>query len=91
MVLGPFGSMMPFSGCCGLLSHRKCGVDDCLRLFHQTPARHRECHAILFAAEGDHSESLTIISLIFSMARDGSRPLGQTSVQFMIERQRNSR
>ena len=59
--------------------------------FHRMPAGPHECLAILFAAEGDHSESLTIISLIFSMARDGARSLGQTSVQFMIERHRNSR
>jgi hypothetical protein len=34
---------------------------------------------------------LTISSRIFSIARDGARPLGQTSVQFMIVRQRNNR
>jgi hypothetical protein len=33
----------------------------------------------------------SILSLIRSMAREGDRPLGQTSVQFMIVRQRNSR
>jgi hypothetical protein len=37
------------------------------------------------------SESLTIINLIFSIAREGLRPRGQTSVQFMIERHRNNR
>lgn len=74
-----------------VLAHRERGVDDCLRLFHRMPAGHHECLAILFAAKGNHSESLTIISLIFSMARDGAKPLGQTSVQFMIERHRNSR
>ena len=37
------------------------------------------------------NDSLTSISRIFSMARDGARPFGQTSVQFMIVRQRNSR
>jgi hypothetical protein len=35
--------------------------------------------------------SLNISSRIFSIARDGAKPLGQTSVQFMIVRQRNSR
>lgn len=39
----------------------------------------------------DQSDSFTIASLIISMARDGSSPLGQTSVQFMIARQRNNR
>lgn len=33
---------------------------------------------------------MTIINLIFSIAREGARPLGHTSVQFMIVRQRNS-
>ena len=37
------------------------------------------------------NESLTILSLICSIARDGAKPFGHTSVQFMIERQRNSR
>ena len=37
------------------------------------------------------NDSLTSISRIFSMAREGARPFGQTSVQFMIVRQRNSR
>ena len=39
----------------------------------------------------DQSEYFTINSLIFSMARDGTRFLGHTSVQFMIVRHRNSR
>jgi hypothetical protein len=43
------------------------------------------------ASTHDQSELRAIISLIFSMARDGARPLGQTSVQFMIVRQRNNR
>ena len=38
-----------------------------------------------------HTPSLSIMSLIFSIARDGARPFGQTSVQFMMVRQRNSR
>lgn len=74
-----------------MLAHRERGIDDRLRFLHRMPAGHHECLVILFSAESDHSESLTIISLIFSMARDGARPLGQTSVQFMIERHRNSR
>jgi len=35
--------------------------------------------------------TFNIVSLILSMAREGDRPFGQTSVQFMIVRQRNSR
>ena len=35
--------------------------------------------------------TFNIRSLILSMAREGDRPLGQTSVQFMIVRHRNSR
>ena len=35
------------------------------------------------------SDSLTILSRICSIAREGARPLGHTSVQFMMVRQRN--
>jgi hypothetical protein len=35
--------------------------------------------------------TFNIVSLILSMAREGDRPFGHTSVQFMIVRQRNSR
>ncbi len=90
MVLRFLGSIIYFQDVL-VLAHRERGVDDCLCLFHRMPADHHEFLVILFVAEGDHSESLTIISLIFSMARDGARSLGQTSVQFMIERHRNSR
>ena len=34
---------------------------------------------------------LAIVSRIFSIARDGASPLGHTSVQFMMVRQRKSR
>src|SRR5487761_2253235 len=38
-----------------------------------------------------HTARLTIIVLMFPIARVGLRPFGQTSTQFMIEWQRNSR
>ena len=37
------------------------------------------------------ADCLTIISLIFSIAREGASPLGQTPVQFIIVRQRHNR
>ena len=43
------------------------------------------------ASAGDHTERRTSISRISLMARAGFSPFGQTSVQFMMVRQRNSR
>lgn len=40
---------------------------------------------------GRHTARCTIMSLILPIARVGFSPLGQTSTQFMIEWQRNSR
>ena len=41
--------------------------------------------------DGTHTLRCTIMSLILPIARIGFSPLGQTSTQFMIEWQRNSR
>lgn len=40
--------------------------------------------------KGAQSASFNIVWRMRSIAREAARPLGHTSVQFMIERQRNS-
>src|SRR5690606_10194583 len=49
------------------------------------------CHGTVCPRGRRYSARLNIASLILLIARFGLSPFGQTSTQFMIERQRNSR